>query len=366
MAEEKLGVLIHGAGWVSGPYVKAFSHNPHTRVVAVSSRKLASAKARAAEGGPEVKAYDDFDKALANPDVDIVAICTPQHVHAENVVAAARAGKHLVIEKPIANTLAEVKRERDAVRKAKVRTVVSYVLRWNPLFETIKSLIADGALGNVYAVETDYQHHSGSYYRSYNDTRTSKLGVSAFHVGGIHALDAMRWFAGHKEFEAADPVEVFGYKGGWRKGKSIEYNHYDFHWQKSPAGPLEYDDFEMAVVKFSNGAIGKTAVHFGSVMPYMFPIQIFGNRGTIKDNRIWSPGKFPGAREWVTIPTVMPDSADVKHHPFQGEMDHFVDCILEGRESHCNLDDAIKTMEIIFGVQQSYRTHKPVKLPLLG
>jgi predicted dehydrogenase len=365
--KRKLGVLVHGAGWVSGPHIKAFMHNPHTKVVAISSRKRASAQARADEAGlKDAKVYDDFDKALENPEVDIVSICTPQHVHMENVVAAAKAGKHMVIEKPVANTLAEMKKERDAVRKAKVRTVVSFVLRWNPLFENIKAMIADGALGKVYAVETDYQHQMGSYYHSYIDTATAKGGVSAFHVGGCHALDAMRWFAGHKQFEAADPIEVFGYRGGWRKGKSIEYNPYEFRWQKSSAGPLQYDDFEIAMVKFSNGAVGKTAVHFGSVMPYMFPIQIFGDRGTIKDNRIWSPNKFPGAREWVSIPTVMPDTADVKHHPFQGEMDHFVDCILEGRESHCNLEDAVKTHEIFFGVEKSYETGRPVRLPLLS
>jgi predicted dehydrogenase len=367
LPEKKLGVLVHGAGWVSGPHIKAFTHNPHTRVVAVSSRKLSSAKARAEEAGlSDVKVYDDFDKALENPDVDVVSICTPQHVHVENVVAAAKAGKHMVIEKPVANTLSEMKEERDAVRRAKVRTVVSFVLRWNPLFETIKSMVANGGVGNVYAVEADYQHHMGSYYRSYIDTGTSERGVSAFHVGGCHALDAMRWFAGQKEFEAADPVEVFGYKGGWRKGKSVQYNPYEFRWEESEAGPLEYDDMEIVMVRLSNGTIGKTAVHFGSVMPYQFPISIFGDRGTIKDNRVWSPKMFPGAREWVTIPTVMPDSADVKHHPFQGEIDHFVDCVLEERESHCNLEDAVKTHEIFFGAEQSYKTGKPVRLPLLS
>ncbi len=360
-------MLVHGAGWVSGPHIKAFSRNPNTQVVAISSRKLSSAKARAQEAGlTGVRFYDDFDTALQDPRVEVVSICTPQHVHLENVVAAAKAGKHMLIEKPVANSLSEMRRERDAVRKAGVRTVVSFVLRWNPLFETIKSMIANGAVGDVYAVETDYQHHMGSYYKSYADTRTAALGVSAFLVGGCHALDAMRWFAGHGEFEAADPVEVFAYKGGWRKGKSVQYNPYEFRWEKSDSGPLQYDDLEMVMVKFKSGAIGKTAVHVGSVIPYQFPISIFGDKGTIKDNRVWSPVRFPGARDWVTIPTVMPESADVKHHPFQGEIDHFVECILSGKESHCNLEDAVKTHEIAFAALQCYRTGRPVKLPLLS
>lgn len=362
---DKLGVLVHGAGWVSTQHIKAFSNNPHTRVVAVSSRKLESARMRADEAGlKDVGIYNDLNRALKHRGVDIVSICTPQHVHPENTVAAARAGKHIVIEKPVANTLADMKRMRDAVRRARVRTIVSFVLRWNPLFQTIKSLIADGALGKVYYSEADYQHHVGSFYKGYVDWHSAKRGVSPFLVGGCHAVDAARWFAAKGEFEAADPVEVFAYKGGWRKGKTIQYNPYQFRWERSAVGALEYDDMEVVLVRYGNGAVGKTAVHFGSIMPYQFPLAVFGDKGTIKDNRVWSH-IFPGQHDWVTIPSVMPDSADVKHHPFQGEMDHFVDCILSKRESHCNLEDAIKTHEVAFAAMQCYKTGRPVKLPLL-
>jgi predicted dehydrogenase len=362
---DKLGVLVHGAGWVSTQHIKAFGNNPHTKVVAISSRKLESAKKRAEEAGlKDVGIYKDFNKALKHKGVDIVSVCTPQHVHPENTLAAARAGKHIVIEKPVANSLAEMKKMRDAVRKAKVRTIVSFVLRWNPLFKTIKRMIADDALGTVYYSEADYQHHVGSFYKGYVDWHSRQRGVSPFLVGGCHAVDAMRWFAGKGEFQAATPVEVFAYKGGWRKGKTTQYNPYEFRWEKSAVGPLEYDDLEVALVKFDNGVVGKTAVHFGSIMPYQFPLQIFGSKGTIKDNRVWSH-KFPGQHDWVTIPTTMPDSADVKHHPFQGQMDHFVEQILAGKESHSNLEDAVKTHEVAFAAMECYRTGKPVRLPLL-
>jgi predicted dehydrogenase len=154
---------------------------------------------------------------------------------------------------------------------------------------------------------------------------------------------------------------VFGYAGGCRKGLDSEFSYFTNSWQK--AAPLEYDDLEMVLIRFDNGVIAKVSVNFGCVMPYMFPIEIFGNKGTIKDNRVWSH-KFPGQRKWVEIPTILPDSAEVSHHPFQAQMDHFVDCILNDRESHCNLADAIKTHEIVFAALKSYETHQPVKLPL--
>ncbi len=359
----KMGVLVHGAGWVSTQHIMAFHNNPHTEVVAVSSRKLASARARAEEAGLEgIGLYNNYEKALAHEGVDIVSVCTPQRFHAENTIAAAEAGKHVVIEKPIANSLDEMKAMRRAVRQARVRTIVSFVLRWNPLFETIKAMVADDALGDVYYVEADYQHDIAGWWTGWEEARKKRTGVSAFLTGGCHAIDALRWFAGRGEFEAAKPVEVFAYSGGYRKGLRKEFNYLANQWVASK--PLEYDDLEVALVRFSNGAIGKVSVNYGCVMPYTFPVEIFGDKGTVRDNRVWSH-KYPGQNNWVEIPAILPDSADVTHHPFQGQMDHFVDCILEEKESHCNLEDAIVSHEIAFAALTCYKTKKPVRLPLI-
>jgi len=122
--------------------------------------------------------------------------------------------------------------------------------------------------------------------------------------------------------------------------------------------PLEYDGLEIVLVKFAGGALGKVSVNFDCIMPYTFPVEIFGDKGTFRDNRLWSH-KFPGQKDWVTIPTILPDSADVAHHPFQGQIDHFVECLLSERESHCNLEDAIMTHEVVFAAQVCYRTGRP-------
>ncbi len=360
----KLGVLIHGAGWVSTQHIKAFQNNPHTRVVAISSRSLQSAKTRAQEANlKDVFVTTDYERALGREDIDIVSVCTPAHLHAENTVAAARAGKHVVIEKPVANSLRDMKRMRDAVRKAKVRTVVSFVLRWNPLFETLKSIIADDSIGDIQYVEADYQHNIASWWSGYDDARKKSTGVSAFLTGGVHAIDALRWFAGKGKYQPANAKEVFAYSGGYRKGLNEEFNYYTNRWQPTKA-PLEYDDLEVALVNFGGGRLGKVSANYGAIMPYAFPFEIFGTKGSIKDNRIWSH-KFPGQRDWATIPSIPPDSADVVHHPFQGEIDHFVDCILKRRESHANLEDAIHTHEIAFAALECYKTKKPVRLPLI-
>jgi predicted dehydrogenase len=182
-------------------------------------------------------------------------------------------------------------------------------------------------------------------------------------VAGCHAADALRWFAGQGEFKAANPVEVYAVSGGWRKGQTREYNPLTNTWLKE-APPMEYDGLEVAIVKFDNGVIGKVTTNYDCVNPYQLPIRIFGDRGSIFDNRVWSH-KFPGQKRWVELPTILPDSSDVAHHPFQAEIDHFVECLQSDVESYCNLEDAIKSHEIAFAALECYKTNKPVRLPLL-
>jgi predicted dehydrogenase len=363
MANQTYGVLIHGAGWVSSQHIAAFKQNPATRIIAISSRSLASARRRAKESGlDDVACFEDLNEALRHPGVDIVSICTPQHVHCANVLMAAEAGKHMVIEKPAGISMEELRRMRNAVGRAGVRTLVSFVLRWNPLFQTLKAMSADGAFGKVYAVEADYLSHNGSWWSGWADTCTLSNGVSAMLVAGCHAIDALRWLAGAGEFEAADPVEVFAMAGGYRKGRREAYDPVRNAWVED-VRPMEYDGLEIALVKFANGIVGKVSVNFDCVMPYRFPIRIFGERGTVFDNRIWSH-KFPGQREWVELPTIQPDSVDVTHHPFQAQMDHFISCLERNIESHCNLEDAFKTHEVVFAALGSRESGKPVSLPL--
>ncbi|MCP4376856.1 MAG: Gfo/Idh/MocA family oxidoreductase [bacterium] len=362
MSERKLGVLIHGAGWVSTQHIGAFTANPNTEIVAISSLTKENARSRADESGLDVACYDDYQEALSHEGVDIVSVCTPQHLHAENTIAAAGAGKHVAIEKPAAMTIEEIRAMRDAIATAGVKTIVSFVLRWNPMFQSCKSLIDSGELGEIYSVETDYQSYLGDWWGGYEQGRSISTGRSAMLVAGCHAIDALRWFAAPGEFEAARPVEVFAYAGGKRKGTTRQYNPTTGQWHEG--APLEYDGLEIILVQFSNGVLGKVSVNFECIQPYKLPIRVFGDAGTICDNRIYSPSGTEQS-DWKEIPGIRPDSSDVSHHPFQAQMDHFVECIINDVESHCNFEDAAITHEIALAAQECYQTGQPVKLPIL-
>jgi predicted dehydrogenase len=171
----------------------------------------------------------------------------------------------------------------------------------------------------------------------------------------------MRWFAACGEYEAADPVEVFAYAGGQRKGKTLQFDPIRCAWYEQ--SPLEYDGLEMVLAKFGGGVLGKVSVNFEAIQPYTFPLRIFGDKGTIRGNRLFAPEL--GGSEWLDIPGVCPDSSDVTHHPFQGQIDHFIECLNNDQPSHCNLHDANKTHEVVFAALQCYETGRPVALPLL-
>ncbi len=337
-----MGVGIIGTGWVSGEYIKAFEANAHTEVRGIVSRDKARGESKAREHSlARCRAYDRLEAMLEDSSVHLVAICTPHHLHVPQGVAAAKAGKHLVLEKPVALDLAGLRRLQTAVREARVKTVTSFVLRWNPLFETIRALLRDNVIGRLFYAEVDYLHGIGPWYAQYAWNIKKAMGGSSLLTAGCHAVDGLRWFVGKRA------VEVFAYA--------------NFSAQ-NPLG-YEYEPNSVTLVRFKDGSLGKIASSIECVMPYVFNIELLGDQGTIRNNQVFSK-RWVGQKSWATIPTILPDSGDVTHHPFREEVNHFVDCILNNRESHAALEDTAETHEICFASEISAREKRPVTLPL--
>lgn len=345
MSERVLGAAIFGAGWVAGEHARAYQKCPRMRLVAVGSRKLESARKCAEYAGvPDALVTSDFDELLKRDDVDVISITTPPDIHPELTMRAARAGKHVCIEKPIALNWADCIAMRDLVRERSVKTVVSFCLHWNPSLMNTRALIDQGAIGKPYYIEVDYWHGMKEWYPQYPWSVTKKQGGSSLLSAGCHAVDAMRWFAGVDN----DVVEVSAYNVP--------------HWGDNK--DWEYDPTTVLMVRFKNGAVGKVASILDCKMPYQFNVDVVGTAGTIRDNRVWSEKLFPGQTAWATVPTVLPDSGDVTHHPFDGQIEALAASILDGVKCLPDLEDAVKTHEVIFAADQAATNGKPVKLPL--
>lgn len=326
--DKQLGVAIHGAGSVARAHAVSWQRNPHAKIVSISSRRKESAQRMAEELNLDCEVHPSLDEVLQDERVQIVDITGPNHVHAEHGIAAAEAGRHLLIEKPMSMTVEENCALRDAVAQSGVKSVVGFVLRWNPLFDNLKSLLAAQTIGDLIYVEVDYWHGIGPWYSGWEWAHTLKAGGSTMLLAGCHAVDALRWFAGDEVAE----VSAFS---------------------NNQKGQYEYDANVVAIVKFRNGMIGKTSTLFDCEMPYSFNIDLIGTDGALRDNRLWSKKMLPSQTDWATLPTIMPDSGDVNHHPFDAEIDHLIDCICKDQESHCNVADSYRTHELCLAIDRS-------------
>lgn len=368
----KLGVGVVGIGWVAIQHLTAFARNPNARIVLLATRDEARARKRLEEAGlalPEATFTKRYEDLLESPDVDIVSISTPNHLHARQAVAAARAKKHILLEKPTGLDLKELAAIRDAVRKAKVRTIVSFELHYNPYLRFAKWLRQAGWLGNLRFARFQYLSRVTDWYSGWSWVKTKESGRSHLLAAGCHAVDALRWCTG------LEPVEVSAYQTHFTKG---------YEWPTS-----------IVVSAKLRGGRGMKGVPLAQVvsstdfqMPYHFGVEMMGDKATLRDDLLlWNDtaidlpalraacpyddvelreDKTPTGAPAIRIVAEMPGSADVSHHPFQGEIDELITCILEGRESHLNVHDAQKTMEFCIAADRSAdKDGKAVKLPLL-
>ena len=372
----KLGVGVVGIGWCASEHIKAFTRNPHTKVVLLCGRDEGRVKANLEKyavpdtGARITRRYDDL---LKSKDVDIISITTPNDLHAAQAVAAARAGKHIVLEKPTGMNRKELVQIRDAVRRGRVRSIVSFELHYNPYLRFVHWLRESGRLGDILFARFQYLSRITDWYAGWNWVRTKKGGGSHLLAAGCHAVDALRWCSG------LEPVEVSAYATHFTKG-------YEFPTTMTANMKLATKWGGRASAKHPVLAQVVTSTDFQ--LPYTFGVELMGTRGTVRDHLIifkdepiplatlrrdnpysdvaLHEGVYGSGNPAVRIETIMPDTADVAHHPFQGEMDELVDCILQKRESHLNVHDAQKTMEVCLAADLSAeRGGKAVKLPLI-
>lgn len=362
---ESLGVAIIGAGWCAAQHIAAFQRNPRTRITWICGRDLERTRAAAASAGAtdNVRLTTDYEAVLNAGDVDIVSITTPNHLHADQAVAAAQAGKHIVLEKPTGLDASELVRIRDAVRSAGVRTIVSFELRYNPFLKFARWLRAEGWLGNIRFARTQYLSRVTDWYAGWNWVRTRESGRSHLLAAGCHAVDALRFCSG------LEPTTV-----------SALHTHF--------TGGYEWPTTIIANMTLSGSALGHVSSSTDFMMPYTFVVELMGDRATLRQEVLQSldtpldldalaaANPFPdvrlqaasdaAGRPAIHIGCLMPDSADVSHHPFQAEMDELVACILDGRDTSISVFDAQKTMEVCLAADRSAALGGvPVTLPLV-
>jgi len=338
-----LNVGVIGLGWVAGAHIETFKSVRGANVTAVCSRRQLNESELEKQYGISLKAYTSYEAMLADPDLDIVDICTPHPQHAKQAIAAAKAGKHLIIEKPICLSFEEAKEMRKAIRKAGVTACVCFEARYSQHFNLVRSCIDQGLLGELHFGEVDYYHGIGPWYKQYAWNIKKDFGGSSLLTAGCHALDGLLYF-----MDA--PVEEVSTYGGRSRNAIFE--------------PYEYDTVTVTILKFRGGKVGKVSSVIDCLQPYYFHIHLVGSAGSLLDNRIYSEQiKGMTKERWSTLETALIDSGDVSDHPYQPQFQAFVDS-LNKRESMplTDFETAFESHRVVFAADLSAEEKRSVKL----
>lgn len=201
-----MNFALIGTGARSLAYRDEILRLPGQRVAVlcdVDGERLAAYHRRWFDGDPAVRLERDFRTAVALPEVDVVVVCTPDTAHVDVAVAAAAAGKHLLVEKPVATTRDDLARAYRALSVHPKAVQVGFVLRYAPFFRTLRDVVRSGRLGTVLAVsavEMLDPRHAGSFYRRWH--RFSRSNGGLLNAKCSHDLDLLNWIVG------CDPVAV--------------------------------------------------------------------------------------------------------------------------------------------------------------
>ena len=335
-----VGVIGHG--WVATAHIPAINATGKARVTAIYSSRPLDEAALSAKYGHPVKVYSDLSALLADPSIDAVSVCSYPQDHAKHVIAAARAGKHIIVEKPLAMSWKDCLAMDKAIRDAKVKSCVCFECRWSSQFLVTKAVIDEGLLGDLHYGEIDYYHGIGPWYGQFRWNVRKDAGGSSLLTAGCHALDALLLCMGN------DVAEVTSYD---TKSKSPIFK------------PYEYTTSSVTILKFKSGKIGKCAAIVDCLQPYYFHTHLVGSEGSLLDQKFHSNRLHTNKHKWSELSMKMLDSGDVSDHPYQTQFTAFFDALAGGREMPLtSFKDALKTHEVLFAADKSAATGKSVKL----
>jgi UDP-N-acetyl-2-amino-2-deoxyglucuronate dehydrogenase len=261
---EKVRVVLVGAGWIGAHHGENVLRNPHAELSGVCDPDPGKAKAFVERAGGRARAYARLEDALREPEVDAVVIATPNALHAGQAVAAAQAGKHIYLEKPMGITLESCRQAARAVAKAGVKCRLGYHRRFNPLVIHARQLIAEGKMGELVLAESDYFHYVPGDLDIWEWLGKTDIAGSLIHAGTGHNVDLLRYFCG-------EVAEVSCFK--------------DIRMPRTTQ--IQTEDIAILNLRFEGGALGRVGLFLGPILPFTFTLRLFGTRGSLDNERIW-------------------------------------------------------------------------------
>jgi len=337
--ERKIGYAIVGLGQYGlGVILPQFVNCQYSRVTALVSGDPAKAKAAAARYGvPDrsIYSYETFDHIRDNPDVDVVYVVLPNSMHLEYTVRAAKAGKHVMCEKPMALTAAECETMIAACKAANRKLMIGYRCHFEPFNLEAMRLARTGAAGRRRYVVSEH----GFVQRDPSKWRLKKAlaGGGSLMDMGVYSLQAARYMTGE------EPVAVTARESTDRGDPRFR----------------EVEDMMQWTLDFPSGAIGQCMSMYSANQNH---ILLMGDQGRIElepatrydGNRMWT-GK--DGREQPITPPPGPGKT-----MFSGQLDHMTRCVLTGAEPIVSGEEGLRDLRIIDAIYRSAREGRTIKL----
>lgn len=335
---KKLGVAVIGMGAAGCLHVESYNElKEKTKLLAICDTDRDCAETNASMYG--ASACTDYHELFKRPDVDIVDICLPHHLHAEAAIAAAEAGKHVLVEKPIATTLKDADRMIAAVKKAGVKLMVAENHAFIPAHQLAKDLVDKGAIGRIflakaYEVVGDVPVVAGTW-------KTSPEAIGTLLDMGVHRFFVLRWIVG-------EITSVFAFAD--KLACEVETDN---------------DDTAVILLKFKNQALGEVDVSCCVVSEPTNRLELYGTEGTIIEDHMWEQPLMYASNKsgFETDGWIRPQ---VEHAPFPGyygisfrrEIEHFVDCVREDREPLVTGELGKAALNVVVRAYESVKTEK--------
>ncbi|WP_260598164.1 Gfo/Idh/MocA family protein [Sphingomonas endolithica] len=337
--DRPLGYAIVGlGGYGLKVIIPQFANCTHSRLAAVVSGDPAKARRVAAEHGlPErsIYSYDTFDTIRDNPDVDIVYVCLPNSMHAEYTVRAARAGKHVLCEKPMAVSVAECETMIAACRAANRKLMIGYRCHFEPFNLEAMRLARAGEAGKIRYVRSEH----GFVQRDPSVWRLKRAlsGGGSLMDMGVYSLQAARYMTNE------EPIAVTARESTDRRDPRF----------------TEVEDIIDWTLEFPSGAIASCQSMYSANQNH---ILLMGDKGRIElepatrydGNHMWL-GKDGRERE-VTPP---PGPAKTQ---FAGQLDHMAQSVRTGREPIVSGKEGLRDMRIVEAIYRSAREGRTIRL----
>ncbi|MDR3635249.1 MAG: Gfo/Idh/MocA family oxidoreductase [Isosphaeraceae bacterium] len=351
MAKHGFGII--GCGMIAEFHTRAINDIKDATVVAAFSRSEANGAKIAGLAKDGCRVYDDLDKMLAHPGLDVVCVCTPSGAHLDPAVRSARAGKHVVVEKPLEITLPRCDAIIRACEESGVRLCTIFPSRFSPANITLKTAIDTGRFGRLTLGDTYVKWwRSQEYYDSGGWRGTWDLdGGGALMNQAIHNVDLLQWLMG-------DVVSI--------QAMTATLAH----------ERIEVEDTAVACLRFASGALGVIEAATSTFPGLLKRTEIHGDRGSARveqdDITLWDfQLKVPSDAE---IHAAMAgqsgfkagasDPRGITHVGHRDQLSDFLQAIDEDRAPSIDGREGRKSVEIIRAIYRSAQTGHEVALPL--